>query len=65
MATILQITYTNTFLERNVWISNRIAVIKKNTCLIDDKPALFQVMACCLFGDKPLPKPMMTQLIAA
>ena len=27
---------------------------------IDNKPALFQVMACCWTGDKPLPEPMLT-----
>ena len=28
---------------------------------IDNKSALVQVMACRLFGDKPLPEPMLTQ----
>ena len=32
------------------------------TCLIDDKSALVQVIACHLFGAKPLPEPMFTKL---
>ena len=32
---------------------------------IDNKAALFQVMAWCRTGDKPLPEAMMTQLIDA
>ena len=33
--------------------------------LIDNNPVLFQVMAWCLTGDKPLPEPMMTQFTEA
>ena len=29
---------------------------------IDNKPALVRVMAWCQTGDKPLPKPMMSQV---
>ena len=32
---------------------------------IDDKPALFLVMAWRRTGDKPLPEPMLTQFIDA
>ena len=32
---------------------------------IDNKPALFQVMAWRRTGDKPLPEPMITQFINA
>ena len=28
---------------------------------VDNKPTLVQIMACRLFGDKPLPKPMLTR----
>ena len=33
--------------------------------LIDSKSTLFQVMAWCLTGNKPLPEPMMTQFTDA
>ena len=33
--------------------------------LIDNKAALVQVMACRLFGTKPLPEPMLIQLTDA
>ena len=32
---------------------------------IDNKSTLFQVMACRLTGDKPLPEPMLTQFTDA
>ena len=32
---------------------------------IDNKPALFHVMAWCPTGDKPLPEPMLTQFTDA
>ena len=41
-----------------IWISRKF-VPRSPT---DNKPALAQVIACCLFGNKPLPELMLTQL---
>ena len=43
-------------------ISIRISLKFVSRGLIDNKPALVQVMAWRQTGDKPLPEPMLTQL---
>ena len=41
------------FIE-NFWISNQISLRYFPQGLIDNMPGLVQIMACCLFGAKPL-----------
>ena len=53
------------FLNENDRIPNQISLKYVTGSPIDNKPALVQVMACRLFGAKPLPEPMMTQFIDA
>ena len=47
------------FLTENVWISNTIWLKFYPKVPIDNKTALFQIMACRRKGDKPLSEPMM------
>ena len=49
------------FLNENVWISIKISLKFVPKGPIDNKPALVQVMAWRLRGDKPLPEPMPTR----
>ena len=49
------------FLEWNVKIPIQIALKFVPRSLIDNKPAVVQVMAWCQTGGKPLPEPMLTQ----
>ena len=51
------------FLNENDRIPIRISL--KFVSPIDNEPALFQVIAWCRIGDKPLPEPMMTQFTGA
>ena len=53
------------FLDENVWIPIQISLKCVLMSPIGNKPALVQVMAWRLTGDKPLPGPMMTQFIDA
>ena len=50
------------FLNENNEIPIQISLKLVPSSPIDNKPALFQVMAWRLTGDKPLPEPMMTQI---
>ena len=59
MAAILQMTFLNAFSW--IKISEFRVIFHWNLFLIDNKSALVLVMACCLFGTKPLSKPMVTQ----
>ena len=66
MAVILQTTFSNAFswmemLEFHIKFS--LKVVPKDP--IDNKSALVQVVACRLFGAKPLPAPMLTQFTDA
>ena len=49
------------FLNENVWISIEISLKVVPKCLINNIPALVQIMAWRRPGDKPLSEPMMTQ----
>ena len=51
------------FLNENVWIPIEISLkfIPKGS--INNNPALFQIMAWCSPGDKPLSEPMMARLL--
>ena len=49
------------FLNENVRISIQISLKFVPKGPIDNKSALVQVMAWCLFSAKPLPEPMLTQ----
>ena len=53
------------FLTKDLWITIKISLKFVPKEPIDSKPALVQVMAWRLTGDKPLPKPMMAQFIDA
>ena len=53
------------FLNENNKISIRISLKFVPRSPIDNKPALVQVMAWHLTGDKPLPEPMPTQFTNA
>ena len=53
------------FLNENDRIPIQISLRFVPRSLIDNKPALVQAAAWCRTGDKPLPEPMMTQLIDA
>ena len=58
MAAILQTTIPNTL----SWMMNE-KRIKFHYCLIVGKPSLVQIMACRLFGAKPLFEALMARLI--
>ena len=60
MATILQTTLSNAFSWRRIWIKISLKFVPKGP--IDNIPALFQIMAWCQEGDKPLSEPMMVRL---
>ena len=51
------------FLNENYRIPIQVSLKFVLRSLIENKPALVQVMAWCQIGNKPLPEPMMTQLI--
>ena len=53
------------FLNENDKIPIQISLKLVPRSPIDNKPALVQVMAWHLTGDKPLPEPMMTQFTNA
>ena len=53
------------FLNQNVRISVKISLKFAPKASIDNKSALFQVMAWRQTGDKPLPEPMLTQFTDA
>ena len=60
MGAISQTTFSFFFINEKFCILIRISRKCVPKGLIDNKPALVQVMACRLFGAKPLPEPMMT-----
>ena len=51
------------FLNENVWISNKISLKFVPKGLINNIPALVQIMAWRRSGDKPLSEPMMVSLL--
>ena len=51
------------FLNENVWISIKISLKFVPKDLINNIPALVQIMAWCRPGDKPLSEPMMVSLL--
>ena len=51
------------FLNKNAWILIRISLKFVPQVLIDNKPALVQIMAWCLGSAKPLSEPMMVSLL--
>ena len=53
------------FLNENVSIPNQISLKYVPRSPVDNREALVQLMAWRRTGDKPLPEPMMTQLIDA
>ena len=53
------------FLNENVWISIKISLKFVPKGPINNIPALFQIMAWCRPGDKPLSEPMMVSLLYA
>ena len=55
--------FNRIFLNENVWTSIKISLKYVPKGSVDNKPALFQVMAWRRTGDKPLPEPMLTQFI--
>ena len=64
MATIFQMTFTNTFiLNKNVTISIKISLKFVPKGPIINNPALIQMMAWRRPGDKPLSEPMMVRLM--
>ena len=62
MAAILQMTFQMHFLEWKCMhsIENSLKFVPKSP--INNVPALFQIMACCRPGDKPLSETMMVRL---
>ena len=53
------------FVDENIRIAIQISLKFVPKGLIGNKSALLQVMACRLFGAKPLPEAMMTQFTDA
>ena len=51
------------FLNENVWIPIKISLKFVSKCPFNSIPALFQIMAWCLPGDKPLSEPMRVNLL--
>ena len=51
------------FLNENVWIMINISLMFVPKDPINNIPALFQVMAWCRSGDKPLSEPLMVSLL--
>ena len=49
------------FFKENGRIQIQISLKFVSKSPIDNKPALFEVMALCRTGNKPLPEPMMAQ----
>ena len=63
MTAIFQTTFSNCiFLNENVWISIKISLKFVPNGPINIIPALFQIMACCWPGDKPLSEQLMVIL---
>ena len=49
------------FANENIWISIKMSLMSVHQGPINNIPALVQIMAWCLPGDKPLSEPMLTQ----
>ena len=62
MATILQMKFSNGFLNENVWISIKIPLNFAPKGSINNIPELVQIMAWYQWGNKPLSEPMMIDL---
>ena len=62
-AVLADVIFKCIFLNENDRILIRISLKFVPRCLVDNKPALVQVMAWRWLGDKPLPEPMMTEFI--
>ena len=67
IAAISQTTFSIafSFLNENIWISNKMSLKYVPGVLIDNMSALVQIMACCRPGDKPLSEPMRTHFTEA
>ena len=50
------------FLTKNIHILIQISLEFVSKIIISNMSSLVQVMAWCLFGNKPLPEPMMTKV---
>ena len=55
--------FNSIFLNENVWTPIKISLKFVPKCLINNIPALDQIMAWCRPGDKPLSEPMMVTLL--
>ena len=64
-ATLADDNFKCVFLNENDRIQIRFSLKFVPRSPINNKPALVQVMACRLTGDKPLPEPMLTQFADA
>ena len=56
-------TFKRIFLKENVRISIKISLKFVPKSPIDNIPSLFQIMACCWAGNKPLSEAMMVSLL--
>ena len=56
-------TLTCIFLNESVWLLNEISLNIVPNGLMNNIPALVQIMACCRTGDKPLFEPMLIRLL--
>ena len=64
MAAVLQSLFSDAFfLNENAWIPINISLKFVPMGPIDNKQALVQVIACRLFGAKPLSEPVLIQFI--
>ena len=51
------------FLNENIWISLTISLKFVPEVPVNNIPSLFQIMACCRTGNKPLSEPMVVSLL--
>ena len=65
MAAKSQTTFSNAFLNENIWISIKISMKFVPKSPMDKIPALVKIMACRRTGDKSLSEPMMTYIVDA
>ena len=56
-------SFERIFLNENVWFSNKISLKFVPQGLINNIPALVQIMAWCRPGDKPLSEPVLARLL--
>ena len=51
------------FVNKNIWIANKISLKFVSKAWINNIPALVPIMACCRLGDKSLSEPVMVGLL--